>query len=264
MKLVRSAPLAFVTFCLTAMVLLGAPSAQAQYKTQKALVRALEGSATWQYGKDTGSVQLKHLYPAGTVIKTSPGSHVDLYLGNNGPFLRVTENSNLTIDRLRFRSAKDEVIIDTGLNLRRGRILGQVKKTSSSSRYEVVTPTMVAGIRGTTYDISVDGTTKVFDGQVVVAYAMGNQTPTYLINSGFKFNPNNQQVIQLDPGDINPVFNPFDPTGIDNIIDGKVITPAPGPGPDQNPGQNPDQKVADTGTPFISPDPADPDISPID
>lgn len=259
MKLVRSAPLALVTFCLSAMVLLNAFDAQAQFKRNLALVRAIEGSASYNYKGEEGSVA-KHMFlQEGTVIKTSVGSHVDLYLGDNGPFVRVTPESSLTIDRLQFRESKEEVIIETSLNLRRGRVLGQVKKTSPASRYEVITPTMVAGIRGTKYDISATGETKVFDGQVVVAYSVDGQVPTYLINGGFKFDPNTQTVIPLDTDvDINFNFDPISGDESQFVGDGDVDVQIPGQGPRvitdvSSESSDPTDVGSDTGTGFISP-----------
>lgn len=207
MKLVRSAPLAFVTLCLSAMVLLSASTAQAQFTKNKALVRSVTGDATVTFGGKTSAVKKLMFIEEGSIVKTMAKSFVDLYLGDNGPFVRVTPNSDLRLDKLLFRKSNESVVIETSLNLRRGRILGQVKKTSPASIYEVVTPTMVAGIRGTTYDISADGLTKVFDGQVVVAYEKDGQVPTYLVNKNQKFDPTNQQVVPLDPS-IDPTFEP--------------------------------------------------------
>lgn len=211
MKLVRSAPLALVTFCLSAMVLLSASTAQAQFIQNKALVRSVTGEATYTYKDKTAPLTKLMFVEQGSLIKTKANSFVDLYLGDNGPFVRVTPDSDLILDKLLFRKSK-EVVIETSLNLRRGRILGQVKKTSPASIYEVVTPTMVAGIRGTTYDITASGLTKVFDGQVVVAYEKDGQVPTYLVNANFKFDPNTQQVVPLDPNvDPSVEFNPTTP-----------------------------------------------------
>lgn len=198
MKLVRSAPLAVVAMCVGLSLTVSTHDAQAQYKQNMAFVRAIEGSATYNDGAKSGSVTRGLFLHEDARITTSAGSYVDLFLGENGPFVRVTESSNLTLDRLAFRETGEEIVVETSLNLRKGRILGQVKRTSPASRYEVVTPTMVAGIRGTDYDISADGTTKIYDGTAVVAYSIDGQVPTFLVNAGFKFDPATQQVVPID------------------------------------------------------------------
>lgn len=200
MKLVRSAPLNVIALTLGLTILAGAMDAQAQFKRNLAFVRSVVGSATYTDGAKSGTVTRGLFLHEGSRITTTGGSYVDLFLGENGPFVRVTESSNLVLDRLQFRETAQDFVIETSLNLRDGRVIGQVKKTSPASRYEVVTPTMVAGIRGTDYDISADGTTKVYDGQVVVAYSVDGQVPTFLVNGGFKFNPTTQQVVPIDTG----------------------------------------------------------------
>ena len=83
--------------------------------------------------------------------------------------VRIYENTLLSVDRLNFSQTGADVVMDTQLGLKSGRIAGSVKKMSAASRYEVKLPNGVAGIRGTTYYI--DGSVvKVLDGSVVVAY----------------------------------------------------------------------------------------------
>jgi hypothetical protein len=62
------------------------------------------------------------------------------------------------------------VVTETQLDLKAGHIFGTVKKMSAASKYEVKIPNGVAGIRGTTYDISAEGVIKVLAGSVVLAY----------------------------------------------------------------------------------------------
>src|SRR5690606_22284182 len=113
-----------------------------------------------------------------------PGSIVDLFLGENGPVVRVTEDTTVGIDRLTVDDLGAEKIIETQLDLRSGRILGNVKKLAATSKYEVKTPQGVAGIRGTRYDISADGTVTVVEGQVVVVYIVEGQPVSVTVNAG--------------------------------------------------------------------------------
>src|SRR5690349_24996818 len=83
--------------------------------------------------------------------------------------VRIWENSAVGIDKLTSMQTGAEAVTETQLDLKAGRITGSVKKMSAASKYEVKLPNGVAGIRGTTYDITADGLIKVYVGSVVVA-----------------------------------------------------------------------------------------------
>ncbi len=59
---------------------------------------------------------------------------------------------------------------ETQLDLKRGRITGNVKKLSAASKYEIKLPNGVAGMRGTVFDIQAVGIVKVYIGSMVVAW----------------------------------------------------------------------------------------------
>ncbi|HVR34340.1 MAG TPA: FecR domain-containing protein [Methylomirabilota bacterium] len=111
---------------------------------------------------------------AGSVVQTGPGTTVDLFLGRNGPTVRLTEGTTLSIDKLTHTSVSGEDVIDTQLDLKEGRILGSVRRLAAASRYEVKTPTGVAGIRGTDYDISGSGVITCVQGNILFAYVNPN------------------------------------------------------------------------------------------
>lgn len=166
---------------------LGATNAQAAMEQNKAIVRGVRGSAN--YSSDRGANWKKLNVGAnlmqGSVIRTAPGSTVDLYLGDNGPVVRVTEDTTVGLDRLMHdKAGSGTPVIETQLDLRNGRILGNVKKLAAASKYEVKTPQGVAGIRGTRYDIRADGTVTVIEGQVVVVYIVNGQPSTATVNAG--------------------------------------------------------------------------------
>ena len=81
------------------------------------------------------------------------------------------------------------------MDLKAGRIVGVVKKLSGTSKYEVKTPSGVAGIRGTEYVISADGTVNVVKGQIVVVFVKSDGgVVTQVVNAGEMFNPATQKV----------------------------------------------------------------------
>src|SRR5688572_4466592 len=184
-----SRALGFAVAC--AAFLMSASTTQAAPEQNKAVVRAVRGTAN--YSTDRGAnwkaLKVGTSLNQNSVIRTAPGSNVDLYMNENGPAVRVTENTTLGIDRLTIDRTGVDNVIETQLDLRNGRILGNVKRLAAASKYEVKTPHGVAGIRGTRYDIRSDGTVIVTEGQVVVVYIVDGQAYTATGNAGDTLRP---------------------------------------------------------------------------
>lgn len=127
----------------------------------------------------------------GATIKTDTLGVVDLYLGRNGPFLRVTPDTTVVLTTLNVDRGAGETIITTELGLRAGKLQGVVRKMSAASRYEVVTPVGVVGIRGTKYQVSARGEFSVLEGAGYVRYnAPGATAPTeFQVREGYTFEP---------------------------------------------------------------------------
>jgi ferric-dicitrate binding protein FerR (iron transport regulator) len=166
-----------------------------------ATVRAVRGTADYSDGSGQWkSLRVGKVLKQGSIIRTAADSQVDLFLKDNGPVVRVTESTQLGLDRLTYERTPIETVIDTGLDLKSGRILGNVKKMAEASKYEVETPNGVAGIRGTEYDISADGKVSVVSGQVVVVTIRPGQPPvTSVVNAGQTFSPSTGQVTATPP-----------------------------------------------------------------
>jgi hypothetical protein len=132
-----------------------ASSSMAQGMTQgNGVVRSITGTATYSApGGVTAPLKVGATLPPGTTIQAGAESAVVVFLGINGPILRVTADTTVALDNLSYTGAGDDAVIETKINLEDGRILGSVRKLSAASKYEVKTPTGVAGIRGTDYDI---------------------------------------------------------------------------------------------------------------
>ena len=178
-------------FAVAVAALLSTATVQAAPEQNKAVVRTVRGSAN--YSTDRGanwrSLKVGTSLNQGSVVRTAPGSVVDLFLGDNGPVVRVMEDTTLGIDRLTVDRTGVDTVIETQLDLRNGRILGDVKRLAAASKYEVKTPHGVAGIRGTRYDIRADGTVIVTEGQVVVVYIVDGQAYTATGNAGDTLRP---------------------------------------------------------------------------
>lgn len=158
----------------------------------KAVVRAVRGTASYsELGSDWKPLKVGKVLQAGSAVRTGVASQVDLFLDENGPIVRVTEDTTLGLDRLDVDRTGPETVIETQLDLRQGTIQGVVKKLAAASKYEVKTPNSVAGIRGTEYEISADGVLHVLTGSVMVAYTnpVSRRISTHLVNEGQTFVP---------------------------------------------------------------------------
>jgi len=167
-------------------------SVSAQAKANKAIVRAVRGGAAeiTLDGKNWKPAKVGQSLGEHSAVKTDPNATVDLFLGDNGPVVRVTKDTTMGIDRLDVESTGIEKVIETQLDLKNGKILGNVKKMAAASKYEVKTPVGVAGIRGTEYEISANGNVKVYTGTVVVVYIVDNvPQPPITVNGGTDVNP---------------------------------------------------------------------------
>ncbi len=221
--------------CAIAVAMVSTLSAQtaadggAKVVRVKGPARYTTGNGVWQPLK-AGAV----LRP-GTVVQTSTekGSYIDLVLGDGSaalptpvvykPYIpssmapsvayrpsseqnivRVWENTALGIDKLTSMSTGADVVTETQLDLKTGRITGNVKKMSAASKYEVKLPNGVAGIRGTSYDMTAEGVVRVMVGSVVVAWVdpkTGNVV-TQVVMGSQQYDARTGQVTPIDPGDV--------------------------------------------------------------
>jgi len=125
-------------------------------KEGKATVRKVHGKA-WFQAPDKSWRKLKRNadFPAGVVIKTGPDSYTDLHVNGISSVVRINGDSTLEIQKMNYRGALFSGDQETLLNLKTGEILGNVKKISAGSRYEIQTPRGTASIRGRDFKIEV-------------------------------------------------------------------------------------------------------------
>jgi hypothetical protein len=218
--------------CALALAMVSTAAAQTQ---GKAKVVRKHGGAQFTTGNGVWlPVKVGDVYKAGTVIQTdrAKDSYVDLVLGDGSGSIgdlpasmasvdsaassatpvasysakpqqnvvRVWGDSALGIDTLNSRHTGADTVSETQLDLKAGHVFGTVKKMSASSKYEVKLPNGVAGIRGTTYDISVEGVVRVSDGQVVIAFvAADGSVTTKVVNTGQQFDARTGDVTPITP-----------------------------------------------------------------
>jgi FecR protein len=164
-------------------------SAQA-VEVGKAVVRSVKGSAQYAEGANWLPLKVGQALKPGSVVRTANDSHVDLFMDENGPVVRLMENTTLGIDKLNYEVTGVDTIVETQLDLKSGRIVGIVKKLAATSKYEIKTPNGVAGIRGTEYVVAATGEVYVLSGSAVVVYVRGDGTVvTQVVNAGEMFDP---------------------------------------------------------------------------
>jgi hypothetical protein len=200
-----------------------AATVRAENIPQLITVTKVEGAA--RYSVDNKNwIKLKRgdVLKPGSVIQTAVDSTVDIMMGqrvstmqappiaingintasplmNSGDaggakanVVHIYPSSVLAIDKLVVDKTGVDEVAETQLDLRAGQILGNVKKLSAASRYEVKIPNGVAGIRGTVYMVTATGVVYVLEGQVIISYVNAQgQLVTATVTAGNNFNPFN-------------------------------------------------------------------------
>jgi hypothetical protein len=164
----------------------------AQAAVGKAVVKGADG--TTEYSDAGGGWQTltsgKVLGP-GASVRSGVNSHVQLFLGANGPDVSLFPDTTLGIEKLEVEKTGVDTVIQTMLNLQKGTIQGTVKKLAAASRYEVKTPSTVVGVKEGKYQISADGSTHAIEGSVLVVYTnpVTGTVSQHTVNEGQTFVP---------------------------------------------------------------------------
>jgi hypothetical protein len=165
---------------LTALVsgLTIASHAQAQGQAAQAEVTKIKGNATYSSaGGAAMPLKVGDKLPAGSVIKTGPGAYADVFFGNSAGYVRVLENSTLSVDKFSLADTGADTAVDLQLNLPEGAAIGNVRKLSAASKYEVKLPSGIAGIRGTRWKMTANGTIVLLDGSLIFVYVAPGANP---------------------------------------------------------------------------------------
>ena len=161
-------------------------TAQAETRNGQALVQAVSGEATMLVdGNKWLPLQTGQLLKTGAVVKTGAKSRADLFLGINGSLLRLAADTELKFNRLAVEISPIEPIAKTEMELRRGRVIGNVRKLPMGSSYVIKTPMGEANVKGTVYDINAKGELIVVSGKV--KYTDRANGREVLIASGEKY-----------------------------------------------------------------------------
>ena len=119
----------------------------------KALVRSISGRANYTDNGTTQPLKVNMELGPGVVITTGPNSYVFLNINGLLSTVRVAANTTIGISEMSRVGSDRDGDTDTMLDLRLGEALGQVKKLTRNSQYQIKTPHGIAGIRGTDWDV---------------------------------------------------------------------------------------------------------------
>jgi hypothetical protein len=119
-------------------------SAEKKLIEEQAYVSFLLGRVEIKNGGKSRKATLKDTLRAGDTLKTYKGSRAYIQIGRDR-VLKVFPGTELKIDTL-IRDYR------TGISLKEGKVYSKItKKLKSNERYNIVTPTVVASVRGTEF-----------------------------------------------------------------------------------------------------------------
>jgi hypothetical protein len=216
-----------VVFALT----LGSSARAEGTQQRSAKVISIKGDARYNTGDGKWQpLTLKTVLPPGSVVQTAEDSTADLLLdgqvqlgvataadgagyllpsGRNyappvlppsqaASIVRLQPKTTLAIDKLTTTPTGADVVNDTQLDLRAGKIFGSTKKVTGASKYEIKLPNGVAAIRGTIYAVGADGAVAVLSGSVFVTVTKPDgSTSTVRVPAGSALNPVTGEIYPL-------------------------------------------------------------------
>jgi hypothetical protein len=165
--------------------ILSAPSvSDTQVRAQKGVITYLEGEVQVKRSGDTqwALAQPNMILSENDQVKVLGQSRAELILDNQS-VMRLSENTLLTIKKLEEESTTQKET--TRMEVSLGRIWVRMSKLfNPSSRYDVKTPTVIAGVQGTTFQVTVAGdqstAVQVFQGSVNIYNPFPKGTPSLL------------------------------------------------------------------------------------
>ena len=113
----------------------------------------------------------------GLVIRTGPDSALDLSLEKLAGIARLAENTTVVLEKLPHDEAEAIAPVHVRLNLLEGTLLGIGNTLPLTERYEVKTPTGIAGIGASEFRIDARGYIVVLSGKVLFAFVPPGKQP---------------------------------------------------------------------------------------
>lgn len=133
----------------------------------RGLVRLIWGTAEYALdGLTWHRLAIGHELRAGMSVRTAPGSQMDVFLGGNGPVIRICPESSVRFDELALPKIQGTNIPTTRLTLIQGQLWGNVRRLPEGSTYQVQAPKAVLQIESGEYNVCECGRVVVSSGTV--------------------------------------------------------------------------------------------------
>lgn len=148
----------------------------AQMRPAQASVVFVKGRAEVQRSGERAwrAAELQMAVYPGDKLSTAAGAELEIRM-DDGSVLKLKDKSLLEIDAMEKRAKPLAAV--TSLKLSLGKLLGCVRKLSSKeSKFDITTPTAVAGVRGTVFAVFAEGDSTELDvlqGRVAVSGQVG-------------------------------------------------------------------------------------------
>ena len=182
-----------LAFGMLAMVSVSAPSAEVQ--SGELSIKSVQGMAAYSIDHlSWAALKPGMVLGKGAELRTGPDSTADLEFEYSGTVLRLRPDSLLELARMDEVVAEENVIIDTGLSLKSGSIVGSQHKLAKPSTFTITTPNGSAAIRGTEYLVTSAGAVTCFRGEVAVNSSHQGTSIRAEVPAGFSFNPATCQI----------------------------------------------------------------------
>ena len=136
-------------------------------QTPQVQVRGVMGSASYGPANSTTSPLILGkgaAVPIGAVVKTGPGSAVDLAFSHNMGVVRVLQNSTLSLDKFSVPESSAPGAIELQLNLMAGTMAGFGQKPSPSARCQIKVAHGIADVSGAKYRLDAQGYLVLLEG----------------------------------------------------------------------------------------------------
>jgi len=182
-----------------------ADSETAGFKPAKAIVRAVLGEVQFGNGGAWDRLRINLELANGTLIRTGHGSSTYVQVNGFISTIRVTEDSELDLTEMMGRNTDAtrtalEDATRTALEVRKGTILGSVRRLSSESAFQVRGGGVTLKVHGTDFQMSAEGRADMITGAATVT----SDGKSYKVTTGECFDPKKNEVFSV-PYELIPV-----------------------------------------------------------
>jgi len=174
-----------------------ANSESSGFRTAKAIVRSVLGDVQYGNGGVWNPIRLNMELANGTLIRTGHGASAFLSVNVLTSTIKVEEDSELDLTEM---MAWSPITTRTALEVRKGMILGTVRKLSPESSFQVRGGGVTLKVHGTDFKMSAEGRVEMPTGAGIVT----TDGISFQLPGGEYFDPGKNEVGNIPPP---PVLN---------------------------------------------------------